>query len=145
MDAVRMLGKCTMPRRCKAFRSRGDEPRGVEPRGGEQVARGSSEGVSIVGGSMSRFGALFWTLFWLVIGLRSTLEHRSPGSLRGHYGVMMGSLWIRDGEKDRFECRNRLSGTHRGGSGNLLSFFDPVTKLVTAPVHIILTDGYLVG
>jgi hypothetical protein len=70
-----------MPRRCKAFRIRGDEPRG-----GEQVARGSSEGVSIVGGSMSRFGALFWTLFWLVIGLRSTLEHRSPGSLRGHYG-----------------------------------------------------------
>jgi len=60
-------------------------------------------------------------------------------------GVITGSLWIRDGEKDRFECRNRLSGTHRGGSGNLLSFFDLVTKLVTAPVHIILTDGYLVG
>jgi len=53
------------------------------------VARGSSEGVSIVGGSVSRFGALFWTLFWLVIGLRSTLEHRSPGSFRGHYGVIM--------------------------------------------------------
>jgi hypothetical protein len=100
-----------MPRRCKAFRTRGDEPReveprrveprGVEPRGVEQVARGSSEGVSIVGGSVSLFG--MW--FGLEISLRSTLEHRSPGS-----------LWIRAGEKDRFERRNRLPGTDWGGA-----------------------------
>jgi hypothetical protein len=32
-----------------------------------------------------------------------------------------------------------------GSSENLLTFFDRVTKLVTAPVHINLTDGYLVG
>ena len=42
-----------MPRSCKAIRTLGAEPREVEPReveprGGEQVARGSSEGVSIV-------------------------------------------------------------------------------------------------
>jgi hypothetical protein len=76
-----------MPRSCKAIRSRGLEPRGVE-----QVARGSIEGVSIVGGSVSLFGMRFGTLFGLGIGLRSTLEHRSPGS-----------LWIRAGEKDSFE------------------------------------------
>jgi len=85
-----------MPRRCEAFLSRGDEPRGDEPRRVEQVARGSIEGVSIVGGSVSLFGILFGmlfgTLFGLEIGLRSTLEHRSPGS-----------LWIRAGEKDSFE------------------------------------------
>ena len=101
-----------MPRRCKAFLSRGDEPRcdeprcdeprcdeprcdeprGDEPRGVEQVARGSIEGVSIVGGSVSLFGMRFGTLFGLEIGFRSTPEHRSPGS-----------LWIRDGEKDSFE------------------------------------------
>ena len=101
-DAVRMLARCTMPRRCKAFRTRGDEPREVEPReveprrveprGVEQVARGSIEGVSIVGGSVSLFGMRFGTLFGLEIGFRSTLEHRSPGS-----------LWIRAGEKDSFE------------------------------------------
>jgi hypothetical protein len=64
------------------------------------VARGSIEGVSIVGGSVSlfgalfgaRFGTLFGTLFGLEIGFRSTLEHRSPGS-----------LWIRAGEKDSLE------------------------------------------
>jgi hypothetical protein len=104
-----------MPRRCKAFRTRGDEPRGdeprgveprrVEPRGVEQVARGSSEEVSIVGGSVSLFGMWFGMRFWLEISLRSTLEHRSPGS-----------LWIRAGEKDRFERRNRLPDTHRGGA-----------------------------
>ena len=99
-DAVRMLARCTMPRGCKAFLSRGDEPRGVE-----QVARGSIEGVSIVGGSVSLFGMRFGTLFGLEIGFRSTLEHRSPGS-----------LWIRAGEKDRFERRNRLPGTDRGGA-----------------------------
>ncbi len=109
-----------MPRRCKAFRTRGDEPReveprrveprgveprGVEPRGVEQVARGSSEGVSIVGGSVSLFGMWFGMRFVLEISLRSTLEHRSPGS-----------LWIRAGEKDRFERRNRLTGTDWGGA-----------------------------
>lgn len=76
-----------MPRRCKAFLSRGDEPRRVE-----QVARGSIEGVSIVGGSVRGSGRLFGTRFGLEIGFRSTLEHRSPGS-----------LWIRDGEKNSFE------------------------------------------
>jgi hypothetical protein len=91
-DAVRMLARCTMPRGCKAFLTRGDEPRGDEPRGVEQVARGSIEGVSIVGGSVSLFGMRFGTLFGLEIGFRSTLEHRSPGS-----------LWIRAGEKDSFE------------------------------------------
>ena len=101
-----------MPRKCKAFRTRGDEPRGVEPRGVEQVARGSIDGVSIVGGSVSLFGAPFWTLFGLEIGLRSTLEHRSRGS-----------LWIRAGEKDRFERRNRLSGTHRGGVAEIFCRF----------------------
>ena len=84
-----------MPRGCKPFRTREVEPRRVE-----QVARGSIEGVSIVGGSVSlfgalfgaRFGTLFGTLFGLEIGFRSTLEHRSPGS-----------LWIRAGEKDSLE------------------------------------------
>ena len=80
--------------------------------------------------------------FELKYGLRIDPRASITGVITGSFP---GSLWITAGEKDRFECRNRLSGTHRGGSGNLLSFFDPVTKLVTAPVHIILTDGYLVG
>ena len=104
-----------MPSSCKAIRTRGDEPREVEPRGVEQVARGSIEGVSIVGGSVSLFGTLFgmrfWTRFWLEIGLKSTLEHRSPGS-----------LWIRAGEKDRFERRNRLPDTHWGARKSFVVF-----------------------
>ena len=56
-------------------------------------------------------------------------------------GVIMDKGW----GKRQVRASKPSAGHRLGGSGNLLPFFDLVTKLVTAPVHIILTDGYLVG